>query len=77
MHTFAFHKKVVDLLGGYHKSTFQNNLDSQFLSLSQEGGRASTLNATQERLAVAEFADKMQQAAGPGLGFEGGHLPYP
>jgi len=28
----------------------------------QEGGRASTLNATMERLAVAEFADKMQQA---------------
>lgn len=30
----------------------------------QEGGRASTLNATMERLAVAEFADKMQQVLG-------------
>eukprot|EP00435_Cladocopium_sp_Y103_P043741 s714_g12.t1 len=29
-----------------------------------EGGRATTLNATQERLAVAEFADKMQQVLG-------------
>ena len=28
---------------------------------SQEGGRTTTLSGTQERLAVAEFADKMQQ----------------